>query len=72
MKHSIFLSMFTYKSRLMGEGGFTLRVAYQLNLNLKLDFIALNDCLWVNWHNLGEKMFRTALFCENCFGTRNS
>ena len=31
MKHSIALSMFTYKPRLIGEGGFSLRVAYQLN-----------------------------------------
>ena len=31
MKHSISLSMFTYKPRLIGEGGFSLRVAYQLN-----------------------------------------
>ena len=31
MKHSIFLPMFTYKTRLIGKGGFSLRVAYQLN-----------------------------------------
>ena len=31
MKHSITLSMFTYKPRLIGEGGFSPRVAYQLN-----------------------------------------
>ena len=30
MKHCISLSMFTYKPRLIGEGGFSLRVAYQL------------------------------------------
>ena len=31
MKHSISLSMFTYKPRLLGEGGLSLRVAYQLS-----------------------------------------
>ena len=31
VKHSIFLSMFTYKTRFIGEGGFSLRVASQLN-----------------------------------------
>ena len=31
MKHSISLSTFTYKPRFMGEGGFSLRMAYQLN-----------------------------------------
>ena len=31
MKHSITLSMFTCKPRLIGEGGFSLRMAYQLN-----------------------------------------
>ena len=31
MFSSISLSMFTYKPRLVGEGGFSLRVAYQLN-----------------------------------------
>ena len=31
MKHSIFLSMFTYKTQLIGEGGFSLRVASRLD-----------------------------------------
>ena len=31
MKHSIIPSLFTYNSRLIGEGGFSLRVAYKLN-----------------------------------------
>ena len=31
MNNSIYLSMSTYKPRLKGEGGFSLRVAYQLN-----------------------------------------
>ena len=38
----------------------------------ELDFIALNDCFWVTWHNGGEKMFKSITFCENCFGTSNS
>ena len=37
---------------------------------LKLDFIAINVCYWVNCHSLGEKMFQTVTFCKNCFGTR--
>ena len=31
MKYCITLYMFTYKPRLIGEGGFSLRVAYQLD-----------------------------------------
>ena len=31
MERSIFPSTFTYKPWLIGEGGFSLRVAYQLN-----------------------------------------
>ena len=27
---------------------------------LKLDFIAINDYFWVNWHSWGDKMFKTA------------
>ena len=35
MKHSIFPSMF--KPRLIGEGGFSLRVAYQLSYVFKIE-----------------------------------
>ena len=35
-------------------------------------FIALNDCLWIICHSLGEKMIKKITFCENCFGTRYS
>ena len=31
MKHSIALTMFTYNSRLIGEGGFTMKTVHELN-----------------------------------------
>ena len=38
----------------------------------KLDIIALNDFFWVDWHSLGEKIFKTVKFCENRLSIRNS
>ena len=39
---------------------------------LKLGFIALNDCCWINWPSWVEKMFKTNKFCRNLFDIRNS
>ena len=33
-----------------------------------LDFIALNDCFWFNWHRWGEKMFKTEHFVKVVLG----
>ena len=39
---------------------------------LKLNFIALNDCSWINCHGRCEKMFKPITLCENRFDTRIS
>mgnify|MGYP001795405549 CR=1 FL=1 len=41
VKHCIHLSMFTYKPQLMREGGFSLRVAYQLNYVFRIQIRSL-------------------------------
>ena len=45
MKHNISLSMFSYKPRLIGEGRFSLRVAYQLKYGSQIQIMSFTNKL---------------------------